>query len=204
MAAHPNARLETFCDGVFAIALTLLVIDLKVPSATNMGSAGDLWRAIGHLAPSFFTFLLSFSIVFITWVNHHQSMKVVDKSSAPFIYANGFMLLTIVIIPFPTSLLGEHLLTDHASPAVVLYSATFGMQSIAWTLLCYTVLRPERLVRSDAAAAQARRALRDSLFALAFYTGCAIVAVWLPLTIAAVITAAWILWLFYGIRLKIG
>src|SRR5262245_58081122 len=123
---NPNSRLETFCDGVFAIALTLLVLDIRSPSTTEIHSTADLWLAMLQLVPSVFAFVLSFTIILITWVNHHASLKLLHKSSAAFIYANGFLLLTVVFIPLPTRLLGEYLLTDHSAPAVVLYESTLA------------------------------------------------------------------------------
>lgn len=202
MTANPNARLEAFCDGVFAIALTLLIIDLKAPSRADIHSSHDLWLALAELLPSVFAFLLSFGIVFITWVNHHEAMRLVDKSSTPFVYANGFLLLTVVIIPFPTALLGDNLLTDHASPAVVLYSANYAVQAVGWWLVTLTALSPEPLTRNAHGAAKTRKSHRDSSFAFLFYATCAVAAVWLPLTIAVVITLSWIVWLIQGINLK--
>lgn len=73
---HPNTRLEAFCDGVFATALTLLIIDLKIPASEGIGTTRDLWFALGHLGPSIFAFVLSFVIILITWVNHHASIQV--------------------------------------------------------------------------------------------------------------------------------
>lgn len=116
METNANARLEAFCDGVFAIALTLLIIDIGLPSMDTIRSTPELWRALLGLGPSVFAFVLSFAIVLITWVNHHGTLKLVSRSSAPFLYANGFLLLTVVFIPFPTSLLGPFLWTDHAAP----------------------------------------------------------------------------------------
>lgn len=114
--SNPNSRLETFCDGVFAIALTLLIIDIKIPSSTEFNSNSDFWLSLKHIIPSIFSFVLSFMVIFITWVNHHNSIKLIKKTSASFIYANGFLLLTVVFIPFPTSLMGEYISTDHAAP----------------------------------------------------------------------------------------
>jgi uncharacterized membrane protein len=65
--------------------------------------------------PSVFAFVLSFGIILIGWVNHHEMVKLIDKSSMPFIYANGFLPLGTVFVPFPTALLGESLLTRHAA-----------------------------------------------------------------------------------------
>jgi uncharacterized membrane protein len=129
-ASNSNTRLEAFCDGVFAVALTLLIIDIKIPANVTINTTNDFWLALQHLLPSIFAFLLSFTIVLISWVNHHGTMKLINKSSPAFIYANGFLLLTIVILPFPTALLSEHLFTDHATPAVVIYAAINGLQSL--------------------------------------------------------------------------
>ena len=102
--SNPNSRLEAFCDAVFAIALTLLIIDIKIPSSAKINSTGTFWLALKYILPSVLAFLLSFIIIFITWVNHHGSLKLLNKSSSSFIFANGFMLLTVVFIPFPTAL----------------------------------------------------------------------------------------------------
>src|SRR5438876_2200381 len=99
-----NQRLETFCDGVFAIALTLLVLEIKTPVAEKIHCADDLWHSLSLLLPSLNAFLLSFFIIVISWVNHHSFMKLINKSTPHFIYANVFLLLTIVIIRFPTAL----------------------------------------------------------------------------------------------------
>jgi TMEM175 potassium channel family protein len=78
--AHPNTRLEAFCDGVFAIALTLLIIDIKIPSSEVIGTTREMWLALRHLTPSILAFVVSFAIILITWVNHHAAFKLVNKS----------------------------------------------------------------------------------------------------------------------------
>ena len=200
VTANPNARLETFCDGVFAIALTLLIIDISIPAATAISTSADLWRAVGHLLPSLFAFVLSFGIIFISWVNHHELMKLIGRSSHPFIYANGFLMLGVVLVPFPTALLGENLMTSHASPAVVLYCGAGAIMGIGWALIGWTALKPQPLTRDERASARVRTGLRNAYIAIAYYIACAIVAVWLPLAIAVVITLQWAYWVIYGIR----
>jgi len=198
-----NSRLEAFCDGVFAIALTLLVIELKTPSSENIHTTNDLWDALKHLFPLIFAFLLSFIIIFITWVNHHATLKLVHKSSSAFIYANGFLLLTVVIIPFPTALLGEYLLTDHAAPAVVLYSAVNGLQALSWIFLTRSALGPHSLTKNEQSTLAMRTNLRNGYFALAAYTILTIFAFWFPLVIALLISLIWLFWLIHGINIKI-
>jgi uncharacterized membrane protein len=202
MTEHPNARLEFFCDAVFAIALTLLIIDVRIPATMAIHTSADLWSALGHLLPSIFAFVLSFGIIFINWVNHHELMRLIDKSSHPFIYANGFLMLGIVFVPFPTALLGESLMTSHAAPAVVLYSFSGVIVGIGWVLIAWTALKPRPLTRNERGAARVRDGLRSGCFAIAFYSICAIVAVWLPLPIAVVLTIMWLYWVIYGARVR--
>ncbi len=201
--ANVNARLGAFCDGVFAIAITLLIIDIKIPGTEHITNKQELLRAIGRMLPSILAFLLSFITIFITWVNHHESMKLVNKTSAHFIYANGFMLLTVVFVPFPTSLLGEFVLTSSAAPAVALYSSVFGLQAFAWTLLCKAVLnKTNPLLKSEKAVHFARLNLKRSYYAMALYALCTVLAFWFPLTIAVFVALTWIVWLVNGVSLK--
>src|SRR5258705_12142708 len=145
-----NSRLEAFCDAVFAIALTLLIIDIKIQSTEKekINDTASLWLALKHITPSILVFVLSFTIILITWVNHHNAMKLANKSCASFIYANGFLLLTVVFMPFPTALMGEYLLTDHAAPAVVVYNSVTTVQAVAWILVSGAALR-SRLTKDE-------------------------------------------------------
>ncbi len=196
-----NARLEAFCDGVFAIALTLLIIDIKIPSTAGINNTTDFWLALRHIVPSICTFILSFSIILITWVNHHNGIKLVNKSSASFIYANGFLLLTVVFIPFPTSLVGEYLLTDHAAPAVMLYTAVMAFQAVGWVLIGSAALK-DRLGKNEKSIASIRQNRNYGVFAFLFYSFCSTVAYWFPLSIIILTSIIWVFWLIVGINIK--
>jgi len=200
--SNVNSRLEAFCDGVFAIAITLLIIEIKAPSSEGIKTSNELWLSLRHLLPSIFAFLLSFAIIFITWVNHHAVLKLVHKSSSSFLYANGFLLLTVVVIPFPTALLGEYLFTDHAAPAVILYSAVNGLQSLAWIFLTHAALGPNPLTKNEKSTLAMRTNLRNGYFALTVYMLLAILAFWFPLVIALLISLIWVFWLIHGINIK--
>ena len=201
MAESVDSRLEAFCDGVFAFALTLLIVDVRVASPETIHNTSDFWRALQHITPSVFAFVLSFGIILITWVNHHAALKLVNKSTASFIYANGFMLLTVVLMPFPTSLLGEFLLTDHAAPAVVLYDSAIALQSLAWIMLCRVALG-NQLTKDEQSVVTTRENLRNGFFAFVLYSLLAIVAFWLPLPVAIITTLSWIFWLVLSVRMK--
>ncbi|MBI3504355.1 MAG: DUF1211 domain-containing protein [Proteobacteria bacterium] len=198
---NANARLEAFCDGVFAIALTLLIIDIRIPSPESIGSTAELWRAVRHLAPAISAFVLSFGIILITWVNHHGFLQLVRGATASFIYANGFLLLTVVILPFPTAMLGDFLLTDHAAPAVVLYDAVLAANAIGWMLMSRAALT-SRLTPDELATARMRENGRNGRFALMLYSVLAVAAIWIPVTVAVVTLLSWLFWLVLGIRLK--
>lgn len=152
----PNQRLETFCDGVFAIALTLLILEIKAPLAEGIHCTEDLWHSLGHLLPGIYAFLLSFTIIVISWVNHHAFMKLINRSSPHFIYSNMFLLLTIVVMPFPTELFAEFGFTDYSVPAVVLYGFVMLMTNIGWILITGTALRPNVLARDEEANGKLR------------------------------------------------
>jgi len=198
---NANTRLEAFCDGVFAIALTLLIIDIKIPSTANINSTADLWLALKHILPSISAFVLSLIIILITWVNHHASLKLLNRSSASFIYANGFMLLAIVFIPFPTSLMGEYILTDHAAPAVILYNFNLAILAIGWILFTGSALK-DHLGRNEKSVLENRNSLKYAFFAFVIYSFFAIAAIWFPLVIAIVTTLTWIFWLILGLKAR--
>jgi uncharacterized membrane protein len=196
-----NARLEAFSDGVFAIALTLLIIDVRLPDTGSIATSAALWQALWRLMPTVLAFLLSFGIILITWVNHHGAMSLAHRSSPSFIYANGFLLLTVVLIPFPTALLGRFLLTDHAAPAVVVYDGVLAIQAIGWVLVTGAALKDDLLIDA-CATATARQNQRNGYFASAFYSLLAILALWFPLPVTLVTLLSWILWLIIGVRMK--
>jgi len=126
--------------------------------------------------------------------------RLVDKSSASFIFANGFLLLTVVFMPFPTALVGEYLLTDHAAPAVVIYNSVTAVQAIAWILVSGAALR-NQLTKDQKSIVVMQNNRRNGYFAFVVYSLLALIAFWFPLTIAIVTTMLWAYWLVLGLRM---
>ena len=201
MGEKPNSRLEAFCDGVFAIALTLLIIDIRLPSSTSILTTSAFWLALKSIIPSVLSFLLSFAIIYITWVNHHEALKMVNKSSPAFVYGNGLLLLGIVFIPFPTGLLGDYIMTDHAAPAVVLYSAVCAFQAIGWNVLTRAAIATP-LTKDEPSTLAMLQNHRYSYFAFVLYSVCAVIAIWFPQAIAIAISLIWILWFILSITMS--
>ena len=109
--SESSTRVEAFSDGVFAIAITLLILEIKVPHGIDHG---ELWAGLRALWPSFVAFFLSFFVILIMWVNHHELLRLVRGVGYPFFFANGFVLLTVTFVPFPTAVLAEYLGTPQA------------------------------------------------------------------------------------------
>lgn len=129
-----TVRLEAFSDGVFAIAMTLLVIQIKVPSQELVAQTG-LARCLLGLWPSYLGFLTSFVTILVIWVHHHWIFTLLRKHDHPFLYLNGFLLLFVTFVPFPTALLAEYLLHSEARVAANLYTGTFLAISLAFDAL---------------------------------------------------------------------
>ena len=107
-ALTSSRRLEGFSDGVFAIAITLLVLDIAVPARDQIG-AGGLSSALAKEWPSYFAYLVSFLVIGIIWVNHHTMFSKVKLVDRPVLFANLALLLVVSALPFPTRLLAEYL-----------------------------------------------------------------------------------------------
>src|SRR5262245_2189812 len=184
-----KSRLEAFSDGVFAIAITLLILEIKVPHADH-----GLWAGIIALWPSYIAFVMSFVVVLIMWVSHHQMLGLINRVNYRLLFVNGLLLLTVTFVPFPTAVLAEHLSTPEAKHAVAFYCATFVVNGLVWNLLSETITRTG-LLRSDIKAstiAEGRKANRLGLIVYLVATALAFVQPWLGLLLNVSLWALWI------------
>jgi uncharacterized membrane protein len=133
-AEKETGRLEAFSDGVFAIAITLLVLEIKVPHLEGESSAGLLTLLIKQW-PSYLAFLLSFVTILIMWVNHHILFTHIKRIDNSFLFLNGLLLLFVTFVPFPTALLAEYIQHPEAKVAAVVYSGTYLCIALAFNLL---------------------------------------------------------------------
>ena len=191
-----------FCDGVFAIAITLLVLDLKVPPVESIHSVSDVWHAIGRLWPSFFAFTLTFTIILISWIGHNNVLKLVNKTSAPFQLANGFFMFTIILMPFSTAFMAEYLNTPYAQPAIVFFCLNSLLHNSGWVLLHRTIIKPHSLLRDQGAIAIHKNAQKGAKFGTMIYGGLTIISYWLPYTALVLTVLTWIYWLYLSIGVK--
>ena len=198
-----HARLEAFCDGVFAIAITLLILEIKVPPVGSSHTIKEFWHRLLEDWPSWFGFCLSFIIILVSWVNHHTVFKIITKSSPQFTYANGFMLFTIVVIPFSTGLMSEYLRTDLAQPATTVYCFSILLHNLSWNIFGRAAMYPRSLFKDrESHDMYLKVVYRSSTIAFLFYLSLCILSFWLPLISMALMTLSWLYWVFTSALVK--
>src|SRR5216110_3559042 len=124
-----TTRLEAFSDGVFAIAATLLVLELRVPPETT-----DVPAALLRLWPAYAAYLVSFMTIGIIWVNHHTLLEHCKRVDRRFLYLNLLLLVAVGIVPFPTSLVDRYILSpESATAALVVYGLGAVLIAVAFS-----------------------------------------------------------------------
>ena len=138
-----TSRIEAFSDGVFAIAITLLILEVRLQHARVEGT---LLTALVALWPYYLAFALSFFVILVTWIAHHDLMRMVRVTTRPLQLANGCALVYITFLPFPTAVLATHLGGEEFRIAAVFYCGTFVLGSAAFNLLVATIVRGQLLI----------------------------------------------------------
>jgi uncharacterized membrane protein len=108
MAYFTKGRVEAVCDGIFAIILTLLVLEIKVPHIHEVNSVDELVHALRDTLPKFIAWAISFFTVMVIWVNHHRIFESLKKIDHTFFWLNANLLLWISFYPFSTALMGDY------------------------------------------------------------------------------------------------
>ena len=189
--SNDTARLEAFSDGVFAIAITLLVLEVRVPA----GSA-PLAHKLAYAWPSYIGYVISFVTIGIMWANHHSVFRLIGRTTHGLIVGNLVLLLTVGFLPFPTAVLAEHL--RHAGPdqrtAAVFYSGTFIIIAIGFQALWQVASKGNRLILAgrEAAAEQISRSYR---WGVPSYVVSTLLALWKPAAGLALVGAMALFWL---------
>jgi TMEM175 potassium channel family protein len=192
-------RIEAFSDAVFAIACTLLVIEIPVPHLEDVLRPGALWPALKAVWPSLAAFLISFASLLIAWANHHRGSKMLVRSSEAFLYANGFLLLTVTFMPFPTAVLAHYVSTSQANIATVFYSAACLLMNLGFNVLWFCVHRPIRLLAPSVSKAAQRKLTIQTLSGLTFYLCTTALSYWFPATALIIISGVQLLWIVTSI-----
>ena len=190
---HDTSRLEAFSDGVFAIAITLLIIEIGVPHVEGEQS---LAAALRGLWPSYFGFALSFVTIGVMWANHHGMFKDIERIDHPMIVHNLLLLLCVSVVPFPTAGLAEYMRDEEQALAATLaYGGTFAITAIFFNAMWLYASRGRRLIDEHVSDMRVRDRTRRYLPGTPLYAvglGLAFIDTWLAIGLWTAM-AAWFL-----------
>jgi TMEM175 potassium channel family protein len=192
-AAKETGRLETFADGVFAIAITLLVLEIRTPDPGQ-----DLGAALLAQWPSFAAYVTSFLTIGVMWVSHHQMFTIIRRTTTTFLFLNVLFLLPVAFVPYPTALVAGHILdAGSRTTAVLVYGALSVVIAVMFNVLWAYAFR-NGLVAAGRGADRARQVSRGFLIGPLIYLGATLLAFVNPFISMAVFAGLAVYWMLPG------
>jgi len=162
-----TSRIEAFSDGVFAIAITLLILNVQVPPA----SMGHLGAALTRQWPTYIAYLISFAFIGIMWVNHHRLFNHIRRSDNGLMFLNLLLLLGVSVVPFPTALLAAHYYSGGRTLAGAIFNGTYVAIAIFFNVLWHHIVRRDLLdggMRDSASAISRQYAVGPISYLICF------------------------------------
>ncbi len=188
-------RLEAFSDGVFAIAITLLILEVKIPHVQEVGPS-HLAQQLWHLWPAYGAYVLSFVMIGIYWANHHYICRYFVRSDHVFNLLHVLFLMCISFIPFPTAVLGQYVMQPGARrAAIALYAFGMLLPAAAWLLIWLYASRGHRLLEPGLDPGFVQRLTRQFIVSNLLYAGAVAVAFWWPLVSLSICVGLTLLYL---------
>jgi uncharacterized membrane protein len=189
-----TGRLEAFSDGVIAVAITLLVLNIQVPSLADTGRHGGLAGALARNWPVYAAYVTSFLTIGIIWINHHVMIGRLREADRTILFLNLLLLLSIGVLPFATSLLAAYLRQSNGQHvAAAVYSGSFLVMSLFFTALNRHILLVKHdMLRPSISAVDRKRILIRSILGVIPYaiaTALAAVSSYVTLAICFAIAA---------------
>ncbi|HEY6672983.1 MAG TPA: TMEM175 family protein [Solirubrobacterales bacterium] len=190
-----TTRLEAFSDGVFAVAITLLILEINVPEGEH------LWHDLKEEWPSFASFFVSFWVIGIIWVNHHGLLDHLKRTDRPVLYLNLLVLMTVVFIPFSTALMAGHLKSGaDEKVAALVYALAFLAMGIAFNLFWTYVVKHRRELGVELADEEVRRMSLGFMIGSPLYAIAVIMAFISPAVVLIIIGAVAAYYMVAGMR----
>ena len=177
-----KSRLEAFSDGVLAIIITIMVLEMKVPQSADLA-------ALKPILPVFLSYILSFAFVLIYWNNHHHLFQTVKHINGKVLWANGHLLFWLSLLPFVSGWMGEN---DFASIPVLLYGIVALMAGVAYYILTLVLLK---IHDKESTLAKAVGNNPKELISLVFYVIAIGFACFYPLVSCAIFVGVAIMWI---------
>ena len=190
VASNPMeiGRLESFSDGVFAVAITLLAFGLVIPGPGH----GPLMSQLGNRWPEFASYVVSFFVIGIAWVNHHTLIRRFKRAERSLLFANLVLLMFVVMIPFATSTMAEYLLANNADAhlAAAFYAAALEGMAIGFVLVFVLALRQSHEDKDDDAHSHGRALLRFAFGLLVYLLAIVVAFISAPASLTLIAVAA--------------
>ena len=167
---NDTGRIEAFSDGVFAIAITLLVIEIGVPHLEGEGTT--LFGALVEQWPSYLGYAISFLQIGVIWANHHNRFRFIARSDHLLLFLNILFLMCVAFIPFPTALLADYLLSpvaERTTTVGAVYAGTLAVTAVFFTLLWLYAAANYRLVNRNLDPSLLRAMTRRYVFGMVAY-----------------------------------
>jgi uncharacterized membrane protein len=176
-------RLEAFSDGVIAILITIMVLELTIPHGDRLTDLLELW-------PVFISYVLSFAYLAIYWNNHHHMLYVTERVDGTILWANMLLLFSLSLVPFATAWMGEN---DFAKAPTAVYGATLLAAAVSYTVLQWAIVRSQG--RDSVLKAAIGRDVkgRASLVMYAVAIPAALLQPWVAYALYAAVAAMWII-----------
>jgi uncharacterized membrane protein len=190
-----TARLEAFSDGVFAVAITLLILEINVPGGEH------LWHQLKEEWPSFASFFVSFWVIGIIWVNHHGLLDHLKRTDRQVLYLNLLVLMTVVFIPFSTALMAEHLKSGaDERVAAIVYALAFFAMGIAFNFFWTYVIKHRRELGVEIPDEEIRRTSISFMIGSPIYAVAVITAFISPAVVLIIVAAVAVYYMVAGMR----
>ena len=187
-----TARLEAFADGVIAIAITLLILDVKTPDVHG----AKLGSALAEQWPSYAGYVVSFLTIGIIWVNHHHLFRLIERTNHAFLMMNVVFLMTIAALPWPTALVADHVRDSGKTIAAVVYGLNMEATAIMFNVVWRYASQNKRLLDPRVSQQAIDRATRNYLVGPIVYGAATLIALvnaWASLAIYAALAVYWLL-----------
>jgi len=162
----PINRLEAFSDGVIAIVITLMIFQIKIPTVADNATSSEIWNCWLNVLPSLIVYVLSFVMVGVLWVNHHQFFHQLKNIDRQLLWYNLHLLFWMCIIPIPTAFLGQHFQRPEAT---ALYGFNLFMTAVAFALMREYVNKSEHLLIDNLSGALRKKLRRKLLTTVGLY-----------------------------------
>jgi uncharacterized membrane protein len=190
MDKQETGRLEAFSDGVFAVAITLLALNIKIPgldaSPAKLYGDTELWEQLRDQWPTLVAYVISFATIGVMWLNHHRLFKQIQRTDTVLLVLNLLLLMVIVFIPVPTALLSEYLPRPDLHAAAILYCFTYFVMACLYNVLWRYAAYENRLLDEKADKKAVQAISNQYLFGPLLYFVIVVFAIFnVPLSIAA-------------------